>query len=226
MYLRSRFAIQPIHCCLFRLHKGYFTDISVDWRFSQESTHSCLTYSSLSNECKRINSFLLCVPWQDQQICHLRVFSLSHHHQQRPAETKSRSTCHNWSKIADDKWHRKKGDRPRQFHRSVLNLIKNNVQTWLILGWAFVFFFEVVSRPQREENLLLRLLHERDIACVRRLTPISVRAATCKNITAQSGLKHTNWATGNNLLDLMSHDILNKKVWKSLTLLYSIYEMT
>lgn len=61
-------------------------------------------------------------------------------------------------------------------------------QTWLILGWAFVFFFEVVSRPQREENLLLRLLQERDMACVRRLTPVSVRAATCKNITTQSGL--------------------------------------
>lgn len=50
--------------------------------------------------------------------------------------------------------------------------------TWMILGWAFAVFFEVVSRPQREENLLLRLLQERDIACVRLLTPISVRAAT------------------------------------------------
>lgn len=51
-------------------------------------------------------------------------------------------------------------------------------QTWLILGWALVVFFEVVSRPQREENLLFRLLQERDMACVRLLTPISVRAAT------------------------------------------------
>ena len=53
-------------------------------------------------------------------------------------------------------------------------------QTWLMLGWALVFFFEVVSRPHREENLLLRLLQERDMACVLRLTPFSVRAATCK----------------------------------------------
>lgn len=69
-------------------------------------------------------------------------------------------------------------------------------QTWLIVGWAFVFFFEVVSRPQREENLLLRLLQERDMACVRRLTPVSVRAATCKKkttTTVQSVLKHTKW---------------------------------
>lgn len=63
-------------------------------------------------------------------------------------------------------------------------------QTWLMVGWAFVFFFEVVSSPQREENLLLRLLQERDMACVRRLTPVSVRAATCKNIPSQSGLRH------------------------------------
>lgn len=49
-----------------------------------------------------------------------------------------------------------------------------------MLGWAFVFFFEVVSRPHREENLLLRLLQERDMACVLRLTPFSARAATCK----------------------------------------------
>lgn len=56
----------------------------------------------------------------------------------------------------------------------------NTSQTWLTVGWAFVFFFEVVSRPQREENLLLRLLQERDMACVRRLTPVSVRAATWK----------------------------------------------
>ena len=68
---------------------------------------------------------------------------------------------------------------------------EKNPQTWLMLGWAFVFFFEVVSRPQREENRLLRLLQERDISCVRRLTPVSVRAATCKNRTTQSGLKHT-----------------------------------
>lgn len=51
--------------------------------------------------------------------------------------------------------------------------------TWLIVGWAFVFFFEVVSKPHSEENLLLRLLQERDMACVRRRIPVSVRAATC-----------------------------------------------
>lgn len=67
----------------------------------------------------------------------------------------------------------------------LLIILRLELQTWLIVGWAFVFFFEVVSRPQREENLLLRLLQERDIACVRRLTPISVRAATCKNMRAQ-----------------------------------------
>ena len=50
-----------------------------------------------------------------------------------------------------------------------------------MLGCPFVFFFEVVSRPQREENLLLRLLAERDMALVRRLTPLSVRAATYRN---------------------------------------------
>ena len=61
-----------------------------------------------------------------------------------------------------------------------------NGQPWLIVGWAFVFFFEVVSSPQRDENLLLRLLLERDMACVRRLTALSVRAATfntMENIT-------------------------------------------
>lgn len=77
MYLRSSFVIWPIHWCLVRLHKGYFTDISVDGKFS----------CSLSNLCKQIDSFLLCIPWQDRQMCHLRVFSLIHHHQQRPAET-------------------------------------------------------------------------------------------------------------------------------------------
>lgn len=43
------------------------------------------------------------------------------------------------------------------------------------------FFFEVVSSPQREENLLLRLLADLDMACVLLLTPDSpVRAATCQ----------------------------------------------
>ncbi|TNN75100.1 hypothetical protein EYF80_014673 [Liparis tanakae] len=42
-------------------------------------------------------------------------------------------------------------------------------------------------RPQREENLLLRLLQERDMACVRRLTPFSERAATCKTIMTRLG---------------------------------------
>lgn len=59
-------------------------------------------------------------------------------------------------------------------------------RTWLILGWAFVFFFEVVSRPHSEENLLLRLLQDRDMAWARRLTPISVRAATCGDRTEVS----------------------------------------
>lgn len=50
--------------------------------------------------------------------------------------------------------------------------------TWLMLGRP-CFFLEVVSRPQREENLLLRLLVDLDMAWVRRLTPVSpVRAAT------------------------------------------------
>lgn len=47
-----------------------------------------------------------------------------------------------------------------------------------MLGWARLFFLELVSRPQRDEKRLLRLLHERDMACARRLTPLSVRAAT------------------------------------------------
>lgn len=51
--------------------------------------------------------------------------------------------------------------------------------TWLMLGCP-CFFLEAVSRPQREEKRLRRLLVERDMACVRRLTPVSaVRAATC-----------------------------------------------
>lgn len=50
--------------------------------------------------------------------------------------------------------------------------------TWLILGRP-CFFLEVVSRPHREENLLLRLLADLDMAWVRLLTPVSpVRAAT------------------------------------------------
>ena len=89
---------------------------------------------------------------------------------------------------------------------------EKNPQTWLMLGWAFVFFFEVVSRPQREENRLLRLLQERDISCVRRLTPVSVRAATCKNRTTQSGLKHTKWDIDSNLFVLMSRHVLIKRV--------------
>lgn len=52
--------------------------------------------------------------------------------------------------------------------------------TWLMLGLP-CFFFEVVSSPQREENLLLLLLADLDIACVLLLTPDSpVRAATCQ----------------------------------------------
>lgn len=49
------------------------------------------------------------------------------------------------------------------------------------------FFFEVVSSPQREENLLLRLLADLDMACVLLLTPASpVRAATCQCHTASA----------------------------------------
>lgn len=56
--------------------------------------------------------------------------------------------------------------------------------TWLMLGLP-CFFFEVVSSPQREENLLLRLLADLDMACVLLLTPDSpVRAATCQHHTA------------------------------------------
>lgn len=132
------------------------------------------------------DSYLLSVPWQDQQICHLKAFSLALHHLQRPAGTKRGSSGHNSSKIVDDKCLRKKGDLCGQGSSMDHFETGNNLQTWFILGWGFVFFFEVVSRPQREENLLLRLLQERDIACVRRLTPISVRAATWKSITAQS----------------------------------------
>lgn len=78
--------------------------------------------------------------------------------------------------------------------KSVESMPKNSLRenrglapTWLTVGWALVFFFEVVSRPQREENRLLRLLQERDMACARRLTPASVRAATCKNTRASQG---------------------------------------
>ena len=47
-----------------------------------------------------------------------------------------------------------------------------------MLGWALVFFLEVVSRPHREEKRLFRLLVERDAAWARLLTPHSLRAAT------------------------------------------------
>ena len=47
-----------------------------------------------------------------------------------------------------------------------------------MLGWALVFFLEVVSRPHREEKRLLRLLVERDAAWARLRTPHSLRAAT------------------------------------------------
>ncbi len=61
--------------------------------------------------------------------------------------------------------------------------------TWLMLGWPLLFLLEWVSRPHSEEKRLLRLLVERDIACVRRLTPLSVRAATYRHKTAA-------WGTG------------------------------
>lgn len=49
------------------------------------------------------------------------------------------------------------------------------------------FFFEVVSSPQRDENRLLRLLADLDMACVLLLTPDSpVRAATCKAFINES----------------------------------------
>lgn len=58
--------------------------------------------------------------------------------------------------------------------------------TWLMLGLP-CFFFEVVSSPQREENLLLLLLADLDMACVLLLTPDSpVRAATCQWHTASA----------------------------------------
>lgn len=49
-----------------------------------------------------------------------------------------------------------------------------------MLGLLLLFFFEVVSRPHSEEKRLLRLLEDRDRACVRLRTPLSVRAATWK----------------------------------------------
>ncbi len=58
-----------------------------------------------------------------------------------------------------------------------------------MLGWPLLFLLEWVSRPHSEEKRLLRLLVERDIACVRRLTPLSVRAATYRHKTAA-------WGTG------------------------------
>lgn len=62
--------------------------------------------------------------------------------------------------------------------QSVLAFSSPLVPTWLMLGRP-CFFLEVVSRPQREENLLLRLLVDLDMAWVRRRTPVSpVRAAT------------------------------------------------
>ena len=42
-----------------------------------------------------------------------------------------------------------------------------------------VFLLEVVSRPQREEKRLRRLLEGRGMAWLRLLTTLSVRAATC-----------------------------------------------
>lgn len=53
--------------------------------------------------------------------------------------------------------------------------------TWVIVGCALLFLLEWVSKPHSDEKRLFRLLVERDIACVRRLTPVSVRAATFKH---------------------------------------------
>ncbi len=52
-----------------------------------------------------------------------------------------------------------------------------------MLGLPLVFFFEVVSRPHREENRLFRLLEERDRAWVCLRIPPSVLAATCPTQT-------------------------------------------
>lgn len=52
-----------------------------------------------------------------------------------------------------------------------------------MLGLPLVFFFEVVSRPHREEKRLFRLLEERDRAWVRLRIPPSVLAATCATQT-------------------------------------------
>ena len=172
-----------------------------------EGSNSCLTYTSMLNQCKQNDSSLLCVPWQNRHICHRQAFSLALPHQQRPVGTKRGSSGHYSSRTVEDKCLREKKTDLCVAKAAVLIILKlgNNWKTpgtWLMLGWAFVFFFEVVSRPQREENLLLRLLQERDMACVRRLTPVSVRAATCKNTRTQSGLKHAKWAGDNNLFDL------------------------
>lgn len=60
-----------------------------------------------------------------------------------------------------------------------------------MLGLPLVFFFEVVSRPHREEKRLFRLLEERDRAWVRLRIPPSVLAATCATQTRiQKGNKH------------------------------------
>ncbi len=53
-----------------------------------------------------------------------------------------------------------------------------------MLGLPLVFFFEVVSRPHREENRLFRLLEERDKPWVRLRVPPSVLAATCPTQTS------------------------------------------
>ena len=45
-----------------------------------------------------------------------------------------------------------------------VNKRRCGVFTWLMLGRPLVFFFEVVSSPHRDENLLFRLLEDRDRA--------------------------------------------------------------
>lgn len=55
------------------------------------------------------------------------------------------------------------------------------METWLIEGCPVVFLFEVVSRPQREEKRLRRLLKVRGMAWFRFLMLLSVRADTCQS---------------------------------------------